>query len=423
MNERSFPNLGETFFEERLPCGLLLRVTPKPDFSKTYAFLAANYGAIDTRFYLNGRPRETPDGVAHYLEHKMFDMPQGNVMQEFTRLGGSPNAFTSYAMTAYHVQCTQRWEENLTLLLQFVSTPYFTEESVEKERGIIAQEIRMYEDNADSRMYENLFSILYDHHPVRKPIAGTVESIAAITPEILAECHRAFYDPANMMLSVVGPVDPEGVADIAGQLLPKRDGAVSVSRDYGPPESPIPKEGRREARMEVAMPGFTVGFPCAESANPLRQELAGELAMELLVGESSALYTRLYEEGLIDSDFSAGCEGVKTLAMLTAGGDSKDPDRVCEAILEEAARIGREGADPQLFERLKRSAFGRRMRELDSFETICFRMCQSHFDGTEYYDFPDLYRAITQEEVENLLRTVVVPERAAVSLIYPKGRA
>lgn len=423
MNERSFPNLGETFCEERLPCGLLLRVTPKPDFSKTYAFLAANYGAIDTQFYLDGRPCRTPDGVAHYLEHKMFDMPQGSVMQEFTRLGGSPNAFTSYAMTAYHVQCTQRWEENLTLLLQFVSTPYFTEESVEKERGIIAQEIRMYEDNADSRMYENLFSILYDHHPVRKPIAGTVESIQSITAEMLTNCHRAFYAPGNMMLSVVGPVDPEGVADIAGQLLPKRAEQVAVSRDYGPPETPVPKEKRIEARMEVAMPGFTLGFPCAESANPLRQELAGDLAMELLVGESSALYTRLYESGLIDSDFSAGCEGVKNLSMLTAGGDSKDPDQVCDAILEEAERIGREGADPQLFERLKRSAFGRRMRDLDSFENISFRMCQSYFDGIDYYDFPDLYRSITQEEVETLLRTTVTAERAAVSLIYPKGRA
>lgn len=422
MNERTFPNLGETFFEQRLSCGLLLRVTPKPDFSKTYAFFAANYGSIDTHFYQDGRPYVTPDGVAHYLEHKMFDMPQGSVMQEFTRLGGSPNAFTSYEMTAYHVQCTQRWEENLTLLLQFVSTPYFTEESVDKERGIIAQEIRMYEDNADSRMYENLFSILYDHHPVRKPIAGTVESIAEITPQILTDCHRAFYDPSNMMLSVVGPVDPAAVADIAEQLLPRRSEPAVISRDYGPPESLTPRKPRIEERMEVAMPGFTIGFPCAGPANPLRLELAGDLAMELLVGESSALYTRLYEEGWIDSDFSAGCEGVKNLTMLTAGGDSKDPDRVCEAILEEAARIGREGADPQLFERLKRAAFGRRMRDLDSFETICFRMCQSYFDGMDYYDFPELYRAITQEEVEDLLRTAVVPERAAVSIILPKGR-
>lgn len=422
MNERSFPNLAETFFEKRLPCGLLIRVTPKPDFSKTYAFLAANYGSIDTKFFLDGQPCETPDGVAHYLEHKMFDMPEGNVMEEFTRLGGSPNAFTSYAMTAYHVQCTQRWEENLTLLLQFVSTPYFTEESVEKERGIIAQEIRMYEDSPDSRMYENLFTALYDHHPVRKPIAGTVESIQNITPKILTDCHRAFYNPGNMMLCVAGPVDPEKAAEIAERIFPGEGEKISVSRDYGPPESPLRKKDRIEAKMEVAMPGFTIGFPCAEAANPLRQELAGDLAMELLVGESSALYTRLYEEGLIDSDFSAGCEGVKKLAMLTAGGDSKDPDRVCAAILEEAARIGREGADPQLFERLKRSAFGRRMRDLDSFENICFRMCQSYFDGTEYYEFPDLYRSITQEEVETLLRTAVVPHRGAVSLIYPKGR-
>ncbi len=423
MRERSFPSLKETFYEERLPCGLLIRVTPKPAFAKTYCFLAANYGSIDTHFYLDGRSSATPAGVAHYLEHKMFDMPQGNVMQAFTRLGGSPNAFTSYSMTAYHVECTQHWKENLTLLLQFVTTPYFTEESVEKERGIIAQEIRMYEDNPDSRMYENLFRALYRSHPVREPIAGTIESIQTIDAKMLEACHRAFYDPSDLMLCVVGPVDAEDVIGIASRLLPKRPGTCSVSRDYGSPEPPLPREPRVEARMEVAMPGFTIGFPCDAVPDPLRQELCGDLAMELLVGESSALYTRLYEEGLIDSDFSAGHEGVKGLGLLTAGGDSRDPDAVCAALFEEALRIGREGADAELFERLKRSAFGRRVRELDSFENICYRMCQSCFEGVDYYDFPDLYRAISLEEVEDMICRTVVPARAAVSLVYPKERS
>ena len=174
------------------------------------------------------------------------------------------------------------------------------------------------------------------------------------------------------------------------------------------------------------MPGFTIGFKCRPAGSgrdALRQELLGDLAAELLVGESSGLYTRLYEEGLIDCDFSAGYEGVKTLGMITAGGDSRDPERVMEEILEEARRIARAGADPALFEQLKKSAFGRRMRELDSFENICYRMCQSHFEGAEYYEFPALYQSITREEAEALIRDAIVPERAAISLIYPKEKA
>lgn len=425
MKEHRFAQLGESYFEEKLPNGLLIRVVPKMAFAKTYAFFATDYGSIDTRFELDGAWMETPDGVAHYLEHKMFDMPDGNAMQMFSQYGGSPNAFTGYAMTAYYVESTEHWEENLRILLQFVSTPYFTEEGVEKERGIIAQEIRMYEDSADSRMYENLFSALFDHHPLRVPIAGTVESIGEITAKTLTDCHRAFYDPSNMMLCVAGPVDPERVASIAKELLAETPGGVS-RRDYGAPEQMTGHKARVEQRMEVSMPGFTIGFRCApprDGRDTLRRELLGDLAADLLVGESTPLYTRLYEDGLIDCDFSAGYESVKDISMMTAGGDSRDPDAVMQAILEEAARIGREGADPELFEQLKKSAFGRRMRELDSFENICYRMCQSYFEGAEYYDFPELYQSITREEAEALLRETIVPERAAISIVYPKEKA
>lgn len=424
MKELRFDALQETYFEEILPNGLRIRVIPRPEFAKTYSFFATNYGSIDQAFTMDGREWTTPAGVAHYLEHKMFDMPEGNVMQLFSRLGGSPNAFTGYAMTAYYVESTENWQENLELLLRYVSTPYFTEESVEKERGIIAQEIRMYEDSPGSRMYENLFQALYDHHPVRVPIAGTVESIQDITAQTLYDCHRAFYDPSNMVLCVAGPVDPETVVEAARRILPEKAGGVG-GRNYGAAEALTGHRPRVEERMEVAMPCFTIAFKCAppEDGNLLRRELLGDLAAELLVGESTELYTRLYEEGLIDCDFSAGYEGVRSLGMLTAGGDSCDPDAVMDAILKEAERIGREGGDRARFERLKKSAFGRRMRELDSFENICYRMCQSCFEGAEYYDFPALYRSITLEDAEALIRESVVPERAAISVIYPKEKA
>ncbi len=425
MKKVVLDQLRETFYEERLPNGLLIRVIPRPDFAKTYSFFATDFGSIDTKFTMDGKVYETPAGVAHYLEHKLFDMPEGNVMQQFSALGGSPNAFTGYSMTAYHVESTENWRENLELLLRYVSTPYFTEESVEKERGIIAQEIRMYEDSSGSRMYENLFAALYQHHPIRVPIAGTVESIQDITAQTLYDCHKAFYDPSNMMLCVAGPVDPELVVKSAREILPKTPGGVG-GRDYGPAE-PLTAEkmARVEQNMEVSMPGFTVAFRCdtpKTGADILRQELVGDLAAELLVGESTAFYTKLYEDGLIDCDFSAGYEGVKTLGMLSIGGDSNEPERVVDAVLKEAERLGREGADEALFQRLKRSAFGRRIRELDSFENICYRMCQSTFEGAFYYDFPDLYRSITLDETVKMIRDTVVPQRAALSLIYPNAK-
>lgn len=425
MKKVVLEQLRETFYEERLPNGLLIRVIPRPDFAKTYSFFATDFGSIDTKFTMDGKVYETPAGVAHYLEHKLFDMPEGNVMQQFSALGGSPNAFTGYSMTAYHVESTENWRENLELLLRYVSTPYFTEESVEKERGIIAQEIRMYEDSSGSRMYENLFAALYQHHPIRVPIAGTVESIQDITAQTLYDCHKAFYDPSNMMLCVAGPVDPALVVESAREILPKTPGGVG-GRDYGPAE-PLTAEkmARVEQNMEVSMPGFTVAFRCdtpKTGADILRQELVGDLAAELLVGESTAFYTKLYEDGLIDCDFSAGYEGVKTLGMLSIGGDSNEPERVVDAILKEADRLGREGADEALFQRLKRSAFGRRIRELDSFENICYRMCQSTFEGAFYYDFPDLYRSITLDETVRMIRDTVVPQRAALSLIYPNAK-
>ena len=425
MKKVVLDQLRETFYEERLPNGLLIRVIPRPDFAKTYSFFATDFGSIDTKFTMDGKVYETPAGVAHYLEHKLFDIPDGNVMQQFSALGGSPNAFTGYSMTAYHVESTENWRENLELLLRYVSTPYFTEESVEKERGIIAQEIRMYEDSSGSRMYENLFAALYQHHPIRVPIAGTVESIQDITAQTLYDCHKAFYDPSNMMLCVAGPVDPELVVESARNILPKTPGGVG-GRDYGPAE-PLTAEkmARVEQNMEVSMPGFTVAFRCdtpKTGADILRQELVGDLAAELLVGESTAFYTKLYEDGLIDCDFSAGYEGVKTLGMLSIGGDSNEPERVVDAVLKEAERLGREGADEALFQRLKRSAFGRRIRELDSFENICYRMCQSTFEGAFYYDFPDLYRSITLDETVRMIRDTVVPQRAALSLIYPNAK-
>lgn len=420
MIRKPYPHLGEQVYEAQLPNGLTVKVVSKAGFAKTHAFFAVNYGSMDTRFSLDGVSHRTPEGVAHFLEHKMFDMPYGNAMQKFSQFGGSPNAFTSYDMTAYYVECTDHVKENLEILLEYVTTPYFTKESAEKEQGIIAQEIRMYEDSADSCVFENLFAALFAHHPIRNPIAGTVDSIGAITDKTLHQCYEAFYTPGNMVLCVVGDVEPQMIFDLAESVVPK--GHTVPVRDYGEPELMRPHKNRMEKSMEVSMPAFALGFktePARSGADSMKLEIVGELAAEVLVGESSPLYSKLYEENLIDSGFSSGYEGLKGASLLSASGDSKNPDAVLEQILHEAERIGRDGINKELFTRLKRSALGRRIRALDSFSGICYRICACHFEGADALAFPELFREVDMEQVAEFLSRTVREDRCAISVIHP----
>ena len=424
MNERIFPGLGEKIYEDTLPNGLRIKVVPKRGFARSYAFFATDYGSMDTRFRLDGKDYVSPDGVAHYLEHKMFDMPDGNALQKMSQTGASPNAFTSYNITAYHFSCTSMFEENFRTLLQFVSQGYFTQESVEKERGIIAQEIKMYADNPASRVDENLFCAMYQNHPIRVPVAGTVESIQDITAQTLIDCHRAFYDPSNMVLCVVGDVDPRQIHDIALEILPKVPGGAS-ERDYGEKEPAAPNQHTITQEMEVSMPMFSVGFKGAEvpkGPQRLRQEIIGDLAGEILCGESSRLYQEMYESGLIDPGFGVSYSLVRELSMLCLGGDSENPQAVLDAVLQEAQRVVKEGVDKELFLRLKRSAVGRRIRGLDSFEGLCYRLALSDFDGYDYFTFPALYESITAEDVRQLIAREITPEHAVLSVILPKTR-
>ena len=424
MNERIFPGLGEKIYEDTLPNGLRIKVVPKRGFARSYAFFATDYGSMDTRFRLDGKDYVSPDGVAHYLEHKMFDMPDGNALQKMSQTGASPNAFTSYNITAYHFSCTSMFEENFRTLLQFVSQGYFTQESVEKERGIIAQEIKMYADNPASRVDENLFCAMYRNHPIRVPVAGTVESIQDITAQTLIDCHRAFYDPSNMVLCVVGDVDPRQIHDIALEILPKVPGGAS-EREYGEKEPAAPNQHTITQEMEVSMPMFSVGFKGAEvpkGPQRLRQEIIGDLAGEILCGKSSRLYQEMYESGLIDPGFGVSYSLVRELSMLCLGGDSENPQAVLDAVLQEAQRVVKEGVDEELFLRLKRSAVGRRIRGLDSFEGLCYRLALSDFDGYDYFTFPALYESITAEDVRQLIAREITPEQAVLSVILPKNR-
>ncbi len=419
MKKVDYPRLQECCYEAVLENGLTVRVLPKPDFDRFYAVLAVNYGALDTEYLQNGTLVRTPAGVAHYLEHKMFDLPDGSAMQGFTRYGGNPNAFTGYEMTAYYVQSTEHAEENLRLLLEMVMTPYFTEESVEKERGIISEEIRMYADNADTQVYEQLFAAMFPEHPAAVPIAGTVESIQDISAGTLQQCYEAFYQPCNMILCVAGKLAPQTVLEIAEACTPKekticaekieREAALSLQR---------PKILQR---MEVSMPNFTVGIRLQDlQTGDAVTELAADLAAELVVGEASDCYRELYEQGLIDTGFFSGFESLRQLALFSFGGDSEEPETVQQAVLDSAKRLLEQGIDAAELQRLKRSMLGRRLRELDSFGGTCNRICGYFFDGLDYLGFREVFDAVGENEIRQIL-TQLTSENACISVIEPKN--
>ena len=422
MEKTFYPEVGEHLYRATLPCGLQMAVLPRPGFTKKLCYFVTNYGAIHTSFSVDGVPRTSPAGVAHYLEHKLFDMPGRDITAEFAALGAVPNAFTSYDMTAYYFSCTEHFMENLHLLLEFVTTPYFTPESVEKEQGIIGQEIDMNEDSPDNKLFELLVDAMYTHHPIRTPILGTRESIAQITPEVLKACHSAFYRPENMFLCVIGDVDPEAVAAAAeARLQNTAPSAVTAARSWAEPMSV--DKNLVTASMEVALPMFQLGFKCEplpDGDEGVRQEIIGDLAAEALFGESSPLYLRLYDEGLIDASFGGGFETVEGMSMLAASGDSNDYEAVRDAILEEARRLSQTGITDEDFLRMKRSALGRRVRGLDSFESTCFRLCAYHFSKFDYFRIPAIYQQVAKEELQAFITRVVTPERMCMAVITPK---
>lgn len=426
MNRKEYPRMGETVFSARLDNGLTVYVDVKPSFQKSFAFFATDYGGMDMKFQLDGQWYDTPAGVAHFLEHKTFDTKDGNALQDLAANGASPNAFTSSAITGYYFESTEKFYENLKILLSFVSQPYYTQESVDKEQGIIGQEIRMIEDDPENQVYYAMLEGLYAYHPIRVSVAGTIESISHITADTLNLCHSAFYNPGNMVLCVAGNVDPEKVLEMAREILPK-EGKGSIPRDYGPDEPTAAARSRTELKMEVSTPIFQLGWkmdPAPKGEEQFRQKLIAELACEALLGNSSPLYVRLYRDGLINSSLSYGFDGYPSCAYAMAGGESTDPDAVAAAIAEEAARIGREGVDAALFVRLKKGLYGAKVRSLNSFENICVGMAQAYFAGYDMLRFPEVFEGISQADVEACIRTCFTPERAALAVVQPgEGQA
>ena len=421
MKQKFYERIGESVYREKLPNGLEICVVPKPGYAKKYAFFATRYGGMDTRFCLDGKWLDTPAGIAHYLEHKMFDTKEGNALQRLAKNGAEPNAFTSNAMTGYYFDSTEHFEENLEILLSFVSIPYFTDESVAKEQGIIGQEIRMIEDNPDWQIYTRMMRALYHTSTARTSIAGTVESISHITAETLYDCHKAFYTPSNMILTVVGDVDPVHVVDLARRILPREGGPV-IPRDYGQEPETVAAAETSQA-MEVSSPQFLTGFKCRPAQNGeefLRTVVIGDMACDILLGDSSPLYLRLYDQGLINSSFGGAFEMLPGAAYLYAGGDSKDARKVAAEIQKEADRLAREGIDEAFYQQVRRASFGSNLRGLNSFENIAVSLTEGYFHGYDPFRFPQVFDSITRDDVAAFLRDNLREDRRVLSEITPR---
>ena len=422
MEKKLYERIGEEVLRATLPNGLPVYIVPKKGFSRKYALFATRYGGMDMRFEKDGQWLDTPAGIAHYLEHKMFDTEEGNALQELAKNGAEPNAFTSNAITCYYFDATEKFYESLEILLSFVSVPYFTDESVQKEQGIIAQEIGMIEDNPEWQVYKQLMQALYHTSPARTPVAGSVESISHITAQTLYDCHKAFYTPANMCLVVVGDVKPERIIASANQILPAKSGPL-IRRDYGAEEELTAAEHFVSAAMEVSMPTFLVGFKCPPQHGGEQQHrftAIGELACDVLMGESSPLYARLYAEGLINGSFGAAFDLLPGASYVYAGGDSKDPQAVAEAILAEAQQLVSQGMDGDYYRRVVNANFGAALKALNSFESIAVSMAEGCFQGYDPYRFPEVYDSITVEDVLDFLRQNMTRDHMALSVITPK---
>ena len=418
---KKYPSVNEQVYYGKLPNGLSVYVNPKLGYHKTFAVFAAGYGGADHCFTLGGSRAGTPMGVAHFLEHLMFETPEGSAFTKLSSNGASANAYTSSDITAYYFESVDMFRENLEILLNFVSLPYFTGDSVEREQGIISQEILMCEDDPDFCLYYGLMESLFKHNPLRNSVAGTTESIAEITAGTLYDCHKVFYHPSNMVLCVAGDVNPTDIFDIAIHNLPDTQ-AEPPQRDYGPPEALSPVSHTFTKSMDISLPIFLAGCksePVLHGQASLKLDLISAISLDLLAGHSSPLYLRLYDEGLVSSDFSASYDCAVGAAYSAFGGETRDPGRVFDEVKKEIARLSDQGPDPLFFNRIKKAAQGSYIRSLNSPEAICGNLIEGHFRSYDALETMDTLFSITESDITDFYRSHLSPENMAISIITP----
>ncbi|WP_404358811.1 insulinase family protein [Cytobacillus firmus] len=428
MDKITFDQLQEELYYEKLDNGLDVYILPKKGFNKTYATFTTKYGSIDKHFLPPGKEEyvKVPDGIAHFLEHKLFEKEDGDVFQQFSKQGASANAFTSFTRTAYLFSSTSNVEMNLETLIDFVQDPYFTEKTVEKEKGIIGQEITMYDDNPDWRLYFGLIENMFKNHPVKIDIAGTIESISHITKDMLYECYETFYHPSNMLLFIVGPVDPDQIMTQVRDNQSKKDykEMPEIKRQFEEEPSEAAKK-KKVLEMNVQTSKCLVGIK-SSTANQsgkemLKNELSLNVLLDILFGKSSEQYSTLYSEGLIDDTFSFDYTQEQGFGFAMVGGDTNDPDRLAETLQKMLLDAREKGTISQeTLDRTKKKKIGAFLRAVNSPEYIANQFTRYAFNEMDLFDVVPTLESITLEDVENAAGNLISEERFTVCQVVPK---
>ena len=418
--------LNETLYNGNHKSGLKVYVMPKSGYSKSYAVFGTHFGSVDNKFTAPGEttPTELPDGVAHFLEHKLFEQPDGgSVFAEYAKFGANANAFTSFNMTGYLFECTANVIENLKILLDFVCKPYFTDENVAKEQGIIGQEIKMYDDDADWRCMINFLSAMYEQHPVKNDIAGSVESISKIDKDLLYKCYRNFYNMSNMVLFVIGEATPDQVGACVDEVITDYEILPGKPvRDYGNEPKKVVQNTVKQS-LDVSVPTFMLGFKDTDTGynGPalLKKNIEFSFIMEVAFGKTSYIYNKLYNEGLIMGflDYETECE--KDYSFISVSGESNNPEQVREVVFEGLEKLKEEGIQAADFERLKKAFFGRFVKQFDNINAIAHGFLANTFNNVGLFDYINVIETVTLDDINRRLNHGFLKDLAVLSIIEP----
>lgn len=423
MNKTVIENaaIGEKYIYAEHESGLKIYICPKEAYTSAYAMFGTRYGSIDTKFAVDGgRMEEVPAGIAHFLEHKLFESEDGDAFTRYAKTGASANAYTSFDRTCYLFSCSDRFEESFDILLDFVQSPYFTKETVDKEQGIIGQEIRMYDDSPSWRVLFNMLEAMFQNHPVKIDIAGTVESIAEIDADLLYRCYNAFYNLGNMFICVAGKGDPDRLLEqIEKGLKPVHP--VRVERGRFEEKDGVLRPYVSQS-FAVSVPLFCLGFKekCERPERSLKEILSTEILLELLIGPTSSLYEQLIEEGALNANFDTEYFNGYGYAVPLLSGESTRPEAVRDAVFAEIDRLRREGLDPALFEAARRAKYGRSVMQFNNVERIASGMVEAAMTGTGLFDDLAILQALTLEDVAARLETLKA-ENAVLSVVSGTG--
>ena len=415
--------IKEKAYIEKLENGMTLIIIPRKNTKKKYVIWGTHFGSVDNHFVMpqTGEEVYIPDGVAHFLEHKMFEQSNGtNSLDTLMALGIDANAYTTNDHTAYLFECTEHFYEGLDELMDYVQNPYFTDENVEKEKGIIGQEINMYDDDPGWQLYMNALDCMYKENPIKIDIAGTIESISEITPDVLYKCYNTFYHPSNMTMAICGDFEPEEIAkEVKKRLIPKENQG-EIKRIYPKKEDKINKK-EKTVQMEVSIPMFMIGYKDIENSkeNRIQKHIAIEILLNMIIGKSSSLYQELYEKGILLSQPDLSYEFTDQYAHILLSGFTKEPQLVKQKIDETVTKMKEKGLEVEHFERIKKKVYGDYVVEYNSVAETARMFLADNMKQINSFDYIEDFESVTKQYTEEILKDIFKEENEILSVVAP----